>query len=308
MTKSEIQTQIKLRDHHIEKATAFAPTLKHLRHHALTPSHLFCIAVMQKAIADAPVDEKRTLPERLTDMVRIFGAYTPKLFREEREAPTLPTPPRDLITNEIIKLPDSMTERALMKTNYSDWYDYCVAMEKSPITTMLKFNEKKARYEQEKAFYANYRHDTNPWVTGDHEKQNAIAKSDPVLAELLEAESHPPASFPFDPKNPNISAIGKITKQHPEHADLVAAIVKVAKDWDSLESQADEVDLADFKEKARKLGWHGPGETGDRRASERNPMRMAPYGSKEQERRQHEAARQHALAKLDAQAKLAPLK
>src|SRR5262249_42590891 len=149
-----------------------------------------------------------TIEERFTASVRRLAPHVPRLFRDELKEPALPVPPRDPISNEIIFLDkDNQSERARMRKSFPEWFDYCERREKSPLSVKIDFDEQKARYEIKKSFFESYDHNTNPFVTGNHGLQAAMAKTDPVRAELSRAEAQHPAPLPFDAEEPNQTAL-----------------------------------------------------------------------------------------------------
>jgi hypothetical protein len=296
MTKSEIEDEIRLRNHHVEQVKKLAPKIPRLRHHAFDDAYWTFLAALNHRIPTATSDSTRTLPERFSDALQGCEAHVPRLFRRELVEPRPPTPVKDLM-GEVLTLPTNQTERGAMSKAFPEWFNFLVEREKSPVSQLIKFKDQQVRLQQERAFFESYRPEENPWITNDHSKQDEIAKNDPVRAELLEQESHPPAM-------PNETTFALIAKDNPERAKLLQGAAKVAAEWSQLEEKLSEEEARQIFAGAKKLGLQiidpSRGQTGDhRRPDQRKPMKLPAFGSEEQERRQHEAARQHALAKIE---------
>src|SRR5262249_24104676 len=146
-----------------------------LRHYAITDAQWLDLAALHKKLTDAP-DNKRTTAERFIAAVQTLEPHVSQLFRAELIEPKLPTGPQDPLTREPMGLPESHTEKALMKTNFPEWYEFLEKRQKSPVSQLLEIRDAQVRYEMKKSFYSNFNPAENPFTTGDHAAQTNLFK------------------------------------------------------------------------------------------------------------------------------------
>src|SRR5262245_47350183 len=121
MTSDEYKAEKKLRQHHLDRVKDDAKRVRRLRWYALTDEQLTFLAALHKA-SGSHAKGGRTPTEVFAAALNAMARHVNGLFQPELEEPKLPNPPRDIITNEILFMPESQTERALMQQRFPDWY------------------------------------------------------------------------------------------------------------------------------------------------------------------------------------------
>jgi len=301
---NEQTTERQLRDHHLNKVRDMLKGDTHLRSYAFSPQHWIAVAALNRAAA-IHSDDTTTLVERFKNALAAMEAHTPHLYRPVLEEPRLPTPLKDPLTGEIVRLPASQTERAKLAKYRPDYYDYLVKLEKSPISALMEHDEARAKWMQRKTFYSNYDHSTNPFTGNSpehHARQNLVAKNDPDAAALLMAEARPPAAFPWDSSSPNHTALAKIAKTNQPLAEMLKDAREICARWSNIEAAEEEEKVRAMVAALQARGVLPAGYPArhavQRKDSERKPMKhLAKLGSAEQARRQHEAAAANAADK-----------
>jgi hypothetical protein len=300
MNRTELESEIRRRAHHVDATESLLKRVPRLRHHMLTPEQKLELASLHESVSRQHNDPAASIPEHFVSVVCQLEEYVPGLFSPPIEEPKLPRPIKDPLTGDLLRMPSNMTERAKLKKHYPDWYDYLEKLEKSPVSLAIEQAEKRAEYEARKNFYATYTPSTNPFITGNHIAQARVVKADPVRAELLRQEAKPVGGSPFAVK---LTTFGRIAKENPELHTLLKGVTETAERWANLEREQRNRELDDMLEAAQARGWTllKPGQTGIRHADQRSPMKVAPYGSPEQARLQREHTRVTELARKKAE-------
>jgi hypothetical protein len=293
---TDFAAERRIRSHHLDSILDVLKRVPRVRWWSLTPEQLNMLAAIHASCA-GHAKGSTTIPEVFTATVNAIAKVVPNLLTPELEEPKIPTPPRDALTNDILWLPkENQTERQLMRSRFPEWASYCEAREKTPVKQHVAMQDERNRIAQLKDFYQNYDDSKNVFKHGTQTERAKVAKSDPILAGLLQAEAKSPQDFGFN----NYSTLGQIEKTSPLAAAVIQSAKQTQKNWEHLDAEEKAAEARQVIDAARKLGLTLAGDHSKyRRFSERKPLRQtnlpliadAPLSA-------HESARAEALQKL----------